>query len=500
MKNKFYIFLVCLTVLVGGAFWGGNASCEESSDSIPIDVLDFKNMDVQDVLKLISQKSGLNIVASQNVKGRVTVYLRNTGVLDALGIIVDAYGWAYAKEGEIVRVMTAQDFESKYGKKFGQDIKTEIKQLRYAKPSDALAVLNQIKGPGGKIIVDEKSNTLILVDSPDKLKEMDGIIKRIDVPVETEVFELTYAKAEDMSNKIAEVLTPDLGSMRFDERSNRIVVSDDGRVIEKIRHIIEAFDQRDREVLIDAKILKITLSDDYRLGVDWQGLVNDYHQLTFDSQFDVLDDATETRFGKVGIGDIGMADGTGPDNYTALIEALKVVGKTETLSNPRIMTVNNQEAKILVGTSEPYVTSTTTTADSGGPIVSEAVNFIEVGVKLYVTPTIHKDDFITMKIKPEVSNAAERLATTNSSIPIVTTTEAETTVLVKNGVTILIGGLIEEETSNTVRKVPLLGDIPLIKHAFRSQSDSVSKTELVIFLTPHIISGEIDLEDEISFF
>ena len=109
-----------------------------------IDVLDLKNMDILDVLKLISQKSGLNIVANQNVKGRITIFLKNIEALQALKIIVDAYDWAYEQDGEIVKVITSKDYELKHGHLFGQEMQTRIRQLLYANVSDILAMLNQI--------------------------------------------------------------------------------------------------------------------------------------------------------------------------------------------------------------------------------------------------------------------------------------------------------------------------------------------------------------------
>ena len=456
-----------------------------------LDVLDLKNIDILDVLKLISQKSALNIVAGQNVTGRITVYLKNMEVQEALKIIVDAYGWAFAKEGQVLKVMTAKDFETKYGYKFGETLQTRIVQLLFANVPDVLAVLNQVKSASGKIISDEKSNTLILMDSPSKLEEMDKIIKRIDVPVQTEVFDLSYAKAEDISKKIAEALTPSLGKMRFDERSNKVIVSDSPSKMSDIKRIIGAFDEKDKQVLIEAKIMQITLNDDNKLGVDWEAIVSNYQKLDFKSSFSVL--GTNDKRGRLSIGTLST------DDYTALVEALQTVGRTNILSNPSVTTVNNKEAKILVGSTQPYVTSTTTTPASGPTTTAETVNFIEVGVKLYVTPTIHNDDYITMKIKPEVSSVVTTITTgNNNSIPVVETSQAETTVNIKNGVTIVIGGLIKDQKVKSVKKVPVLGDIPLLGFAFKSNTDTVDKTEIVIFLTPKIITGDVQENKENS--
>lgn len=460
-----------------------NQAAPSSDQSIVLDVLDLKNMDILDVLKLISQKSGLNIVAGQNVKGRITVFLKDVEVREALRIIVEAYGWAYFQDGDIMRIMTDKEYEDRYGHRFGQTMETRITQLLFAKSSDVVAVLNQMKSSTGKIITDQNTGILILRDETRPLDEMEAIIRKMDAPIETRIFELSYAKAPEISAKVNEMLTPSTGSMKYDERSNRIIVSDTASKIKEVDHLIAAFDQKDKEVLIEAKIIQIALSDEYKLGVDWEAVVSDYHSLDLVSNFDVLGDTDKQ--GKVGIGTVAA------DGYKALVEALETVGHTDILSSPRVAVVNNKEAKILVGSTEPYVTTTTTTPSSGPTTTAESVNFIEVGVKLFVTPTIHEDNFITMKIKPEVSSVVKNVTTSNNNtIPVVETSEAETTVVVKDQATIVIGGLIKEEKIKTVKKVPVLGDIPVLGFIFRSKSDLARKTEIVIFLTPKIISGD----------
>jgi type II secretory pathway component GspD/PulD (secretin) len=470
---------------------GNQEPSDARDDPLMVDLLDLKNMDIMDVLKLISQKTGENIVASKNVKGRVTVFLRNVEVEEAMRILLDAYGWAYKRSDDgIINVMTAQEFENKYGYAFGQKNKPHVVKLQYVNPNDLLPALNQIKSASGKIIADEQSGTIILIDQPDRIVTMEEIINKLDVKVETEVFDLSYAKAEDISNKVQATLTPGIGKMKFDERSNKVIVTDTGAKIAEIQNIVNEFDQKDQAVFIEAKILQIILNDDHKLGVDWDLILTDFNDMNLTSQFDIL--GSTTKGGTMSVGTIAS------DKYNLFVEMLDVVGTTEILSNPRITTVNNKEAKIMVGSTEPYVTTTTTTPASGATTIAESVNFIDVGVKLYVTPTIHKDDFITMKIQPEVSTVTSNLTTSNNNtIPIVETSEAETTVLVKDGVTLVIGGLIKEENIREEKRVPFLGDIPVLGTAFKSDSKEKVKTEIVIFLTPKIVTGDEDQSDEI---
>ena len=447
-----------------------------------IDVLELKDMDIIDVLKLIAKKSDLNIVAGQNVRGKVTIYLKKVDVRDALRIILETNNLAYFEENGIIQVMADRDFESQHGYKFGEKIQTRIIPLTNAVATDVVAILNQVKSVFGKVIADETSNAVILVDAPNKVSSMQTLVKQMDVPRTTEVFALSYAGAEEMSKKLSEVLTKNVGRLDFDSRSNKVIITDTPRKMEEIKKIVAAFDQKEPEVLIEAKIVQIVLSDEYKLGIDWEAIVSDYKALALKGEFSILD-STEKR-GKLSLGTLT------DDDYHVLLEALKTVGTTNILSSPRIAVLNNQEAKILVGSTEPYVTSTTTTPSSGPTTTAESVQFIDVGVKLYVTATIHNDGYITMKIKPEVSSVTKTISTsTNNTIPVKESSEAETMVRVKDQTTIVIGGLIKNEKIDKIKKVPLLGDLPLVGFVFRNQSKLERKTELVIFLTPRIITG-----------
>jgi len=460
-------------------------------EKIMLDILDFKNIDIMDALKVIAKKSNLNIVAGRGVTGKVNIYLKEVEAREALRIILDSQNLTFFEEGGILYVMTAKDFQLKYGHKFGEDLETSVIQLVYA---DALAVnsiLTQMKSLIGKVIADKDSNSIILIDTFDKVRMLEQLILEMDVPRITQVFELYYAKAEDLSPKIAELLTKNVGKVEVDTRSNKLIVTD---VPEKILHVekfVRSLDDKEEEVFIEAKILQVVLSEDYKMGVDWEAIVSDYQDLTLKSNFDVLE--SSDKRGKVSIGTLS------DDNYTFFLEALEEVGNTNILSNPRITVVNNNAAKILVGSTEPYITSTTVTPSSGPTTTSESVNFIEVGVKLYVTPTIHRGGFITMSIKPEVSSVVRTVTTSNNNtIPVVETSEAETTVMVKDGVTIVIGGLIKDETIMTEKRIPFLGDIPVLGKMFSNKDDFNRKTELVIFLKPKIVTGDIEEDTDVS--
>ncbi|MCX5665626.1 MAG: type II and III secretion system protein, partial [Candidatus Omnitrophica bacterium] len=184
------------------------------------------------------------------------------------------------------------------------------------------------------------------------------------------------------------------------------------------------------------------------------------------------------------------------ENYTSIIRFLQTYGDTRTLSRPRLAVVDNQEAKILVGTRQAYVSQTLSQAGTGTTVTSESIQFVDVGVKLNVVPSISSDGFIVMKIKPEVS-AVETTLTTylGSTIPIIKTSEAESVVKVKDGTMIMIGGMIKEESPDDITGWPYLSKLKGAGFLFGKRTVQRRRTELVIFITPHIITGEAPVDD-----
>lgn len=478
MKTKLifslFILVFCMVNL-------GIAQEEKSQNTISLDI---KGMDIVDVLKMLATRAGLNIVVGKNVTGRVTLFLKDVDIQDAFEITLLANDMAYEKKGEIINVMTQRDYELLYGERFQDKKQAKPIQLKYAKAADLSKALNQIKTNIGRIVVDEGSNTIVLIDSPEKVKEMSEFIKNTDLPTQTKVFSLNYALADKIQAKIQEMLTKGVGYMKIDERTNKIAVTDYPEKLEEIAKIINAFDEKTPQVLIDAQIIEIRPSDKFEMGVDWDYWIRKNFKVTA-----ALPLGTTNR---LLLGTTSTAP-AGKGEYKAILDLLRTIGDTKILSSPRIMVLNNQEAKILVGTKDAYITSTISQTGTGSTVTSQAVNFVDVGIKLYVTPTINRDGFVTMKIRPEISSAIRTSIKSEdkfSEIPIVSTSEAETTIMIKDAITIIIGGLRKDERTKTVKKIPLIGDIPGLGFFFRSTSDEVKKTELVILLTPHIMSGE----------
>jgi type II secretory pathway component GspD/PulD (secretin) len=189
------------------------------------------------------------------------------------------------------------------------------------------------------------------------------------------------------------------------------------------------------------------------------------------------------------------AGGLKVEEFQMKLNLSEQVSSTKVLANPTITVVNNQEAKIHIGDVLAYVT-TTTIGTGEDKEVNEEVHFLDVGVQLSVTPTINEDNFITMKIGPQISSQSGTLETPQGSeIPLVNSTKVETEVIARNGETIIIGGLRKDDIIRTEKSVPYLSDIPILGNLFSNDSNEEQNTEIVILLTPHIVNSDEDMID-----
>lgn len=451
--------------------------------------LDLRSMDIVDTIRFLARQAGVNIVTTHQVAGRITFFLSDVTVAEVLDMIIVTNNLARKQKGNIITIMTEQEYEQLYGEKYTSMKESKTLMLEYVDAQRAKNMLENIKSSIGSVIIDELTGTILLIDTPKKIEEMEKAIARIDIPtIErviptiTEEFELSYARAGEIRPEIEAALTEQVGRVRVDERTNKLMVTDLAHNMERIRQIIDAFDAKTREVLIEAKIIEVALSDDYAFGIEWEKVFSD---------IDIIGSFPPAMPGSSSmIANIGTLDS---QSYKIALQFIEEVGKTRILSSPQMTVLHNEEARFMVGTREPYLVQTITRGEVTD-IVAEDVEFIDVGVTLFVTPRINKEGYVRMDIRPEVSTIRDWLRVDGQDrIPIVDTSNLETSVLVKDGHTIILAGFIKETDSKDRSRVPFLGNIPLIGNAFRNVRDSYQKRELVIFLTPRVTSGREDV-------
>jgi type II secretory pathway component GspD/PulD (secretin) len=455
--------------------------------------LDLKGIDIIQLLRLLSLKTGLTIVPSKNVSGRVNLFLNNVTFDDALDVILITQNLAMERKGDILMIMTDAEYKARFGKSYDENRQIRSYNLTYAKPSSVFDVLSQLKSDVGKLIIDEGSGTVIIIDIPEKLALMEATINDLDKPLETEVFELQYASTADMKTHLDSVITSGTGSALVDEHSNKVVVSDLPGKMSEIKNLVKAFDKEPHEVFIEAEVWQITLRNEFQRGINWERVYDERRtwglpDMDITGTLPVSPSFTpspglDTDNITLTIGQLAI------DDYTATLQFLSSYGKIEIISRPKIAVVDNQEASIMVGSREAYITQTQSQGEST-TVTSENVEFIDVGIKLNVTPAINEEGIITMTIKPEVSSVRETITTAiGSRVPIVETSEAETTVKIEDGKMIIIGGLLKEENRDDTVGVPILSKLPIVGWLFGSDANLTRNTEIVFLITPHIITG-----------
>ncbi|MDD3087388.1 MAG: secretin N-terminal domain-containing protein [Candidatus Omnitrophica bacterium] len=445
--------------------------------------LDLKGVDINELFKIISARTGITIVTSPEVKGRVSVFIDNLSFDDALDVIVTLQNLAYERKGNVVKVMTTVEYEKAYGKKFGERKETRTIRLTYAKPSNVVNVITSLKSDLGKIVADEATGTIIITDTPQSMNTILEAIKELDSPLETLVFDINYARFGDMKNYLSELITPGVGQIISDDRSGKVVIYDFPQRLVRIKKLLQELDEQSRQVLITGEIIEVEIDDKFQSGIEWEKIFKSVHMDNLDlvTKFPVT--PALANYGKISVGTLTQ------DHYNIIINMISEYGKTKIINRPRIVAVNREEAKILVGTREAYVTSSQSQGETS-VVTAESINFIDVGVKLIVVPTIGSDGFITMKIKPEISSVKEYLDTeAGSRVPIVKTAESETVVKVKDGSMLVIAGLMIDNDAKETKGLPGLSKMPILGHFFSARTKEKTKSELVIFITPTIISG-----------
>ncbi len=374
--------------------------------------LDFTDADIKDVLQILAVKTGMNIIYSDDVTGTLSLHLENVPFDEAMNLIL------------------------------------------------------QMKG----LVLQQVASNVLRVMTPATLTK-----ERADSVQVTQIFRLSYSKASEMSGKLTSIMTAESQkvTVQTDERTNSVIVTSTPEGLLAAGSLIAKLDVKPEQVLIEAKIVEITVGDTKDLGIDWT-----FSKTKTEGATTTTEEAISLTPSQSTIGSFTYGYLKSDIELTARLAAAQSKGNAKILSQPRIATLNNLEAKIVVGDQIPYAQTTVTTAGS-----TQSTSFMTVGIQLTVTPTINADGRITMKVKPTVSYATRITAIG----PQVSTREAETTVLVKNGETIVIGGMITDQERKDISQIPLLGDLPVLGHFFKSQHHDKTKTELLVFVTPYIM-------------
>lgn len=414
----------------------------EEKEKLPEDytgrkvTLDFQSANIGNILRIIADVSGMNIISSDSVQGKVTMKLKDVPWDLALEIILRNNGLGMVQTGNIIRVATIGE----------------------------LAKEKEVQATGIKTEVEAE-------------------------PLFLKVFKVNYESSEKLKANL-ESIKSERGSIDINERTNTLIVQDIKSRLAEMERLIEILDQRTVQVLIEARIVEVNHNSAKELGIRWGGRVLRQTNMIFPSTIGLSgvsgDAESSTAGGIVNLGTTGAAAGAlgirlGSVNGTALLDmqlsALQNKGKGRILSMPKITTMNNKEALIESGREIPYQT---TSAEG------TKTEFKKATLSLKVTPHVSPDDFIRLDIEAKKDEADFANQLPNAPPPILTK-HAKTEVLIKDGDTTVIGGLFKENKTESTASVPFFSKIPFLGWLFKSKADSSDGEELLIFITPKVL-------------
>jgi type IV pilus assembly protein PilQ len=420
--------------------------------------LNFQDIDVRSVLQLLADTSGQNIVVSDSVAGNLTLRLQNVPWDQALDIVLRTKGLDKRRQDNVIIIGPTEELATREKAELAahkevQELSpthTEFMQVNYAKVGDLAKLIRSANAkesmlsPRGSISMDERTNTLLVQDTSDKLSDIRRLVQILDVPVKQVLIEARIVIVSDTFER-------DLGA-RFGVSNVSSLTGGLGSLLS-----VSGNGQAANQILGGGKPALTTLP-----------------ATTLDNRYQVNTPAANTN-GSIGISLLG-------GSYLVDLElsAAQNEGKSETISSPRIITANQKQATIMQGVEIPYQES----ASSG----ATTTQFKDAVLKLKVTPLITPDNRVILDLDVSDDSVGQQVTSaTGGSVPSIDTRQIITQVLVNDGQTVVLGGILDTTKSRSANKVPFLADIPVLGYLFRSTTDINNKTELLIFITPKIL-------------
>lgn len=417
---------------------------------------------------------------------------------------------------------------------YGEGDELEIIALKETRVDEVLTMLDNltatsankdVRGSRVRLIADTRGNRLLIKGDARARKRLRDMVAQLDTPAAdrlagVRVIRLQHASAKEIAEVMRNLVSGETGtkasgaggaagassnsggvSLIADESQNALVIKADPALMRELESVVKQLDQRRSQVLIQAAILEISGDNVDALGVQWAagdpskgvGIINFANvgaSLTSIAAVAAQDNPSSLpnlTGASFGFGKTETKSNGDRSFYGALIQAIKTMSNANLLSTPSIMTIDNQEAKIVVGQNVPFITGQSTNSSSGTSNPFTTIERQDVGITLKVKPHIGEGGTVKLEVEQEVSSVVPSVAGVNSADLITNKRSIKTTILADDGQTIVLGGLIQDDNSQSVSEVPLLSKIPLMGHLFRSKSHSQTKRNLLVFLQPIIL-------------
>lgn len=455
--------------------------------------LDLVDATLVDTVRLIADTLGWNVLFSpevQKYQEKITTKLVNVDAEQALKMILLSNGFDYKIVNGIAYVAPKDKLAQ-----FQQDVKvtgpmkTQVINLENASAREIEPVIKS-SYPEATVQVVEKTNSLLIKAPVETIREIKNLVGQLDVPPPppppvtpptTEVIRLNYAQAQEVVSMMGGLVPRE--AIAIDQRMNSLIVTATPDIIDTVKSFVKAVDVPMPQVALRLHVLAASEGASKTLGVNWN-----------QSAGVTLQEGKKDQTGAI---QTGPSDYLGIQLFTrtmlqfqATLNYLVNQGFVRILAAPYIMTQNRQQANIQIGEQFPLIY---TDYRTGQP----QANYINVGIILNVTPEISPDGYVTMNLQPQVSEVGEII--TGTQFPRIITRNAQTTVRVKQGDTVLIGGLFREREANSFNKIPLLGDIPIIGEFFRVKSRQKEIIELIIAITPVVMMDLPKIEESVQY-
>ncbi len=491
--------------------------------------LDFKDADIRNILKIISQKSGVNIVATADVVGTVTIKLVEVPWDRAMDIILKSNGYGYQRQGNVILVTKIENMSKIQSE---EPLRTEIIDLKFLDAQDAMRILIPMLSTRGKVSIlynkgqkGWKFGSFKIgketVEAAMQQKEAEGAGRSEIVSIEKN------AAGQVVSTKME--IEPSI-------KSKTLIITDTDSIIDRIKtNILPKIDRKPKQVLVEARIMEVNKDKLKDFGLDYGigqtgaegGVITtaNTNSLTSKSGAAVTTLGGRMLGSKISPTNFDKKFGvSGTEPFDSGLELLlkKVTGKqfevimhaleedvhANTLSAPRIVTLDNQEASILVGYHTPILKSDVSSdSTTGTSKLTQTLDYYqEIGIRLNVVPQVSEEGYINMIIHPSVTsstiNVGAKSVTGNITIttdyPIIEVREAQTQILMKDGETIVIGGLLKDVQTRGTSGIPFLSKIPFLGALFQRETIDNSKVDLLIFITAHVVKDDEFSPEEIA--
>jgi type II secretory pathway component GspD/PulD (secretin) len=461
----------------------------------PLDQLvdiDFREMELSNAVAILARKAQVNVVAGPPLTGTITASLKNVPLRKAMEILLELNDLGIIEDEGILRIVPLQDAAA-------SNRITQTVYLDNANATDLATTLQNVvsAAPGSELVSispNDNTNILVVAGPPNRVRELTALAQELDIaepvlPTFTEAIPLNYAEPEEIRPVVESMLTAEIGKVEVDGRSRHIIVKDVPAVIEQIRAMILKVDQPVKQVAIHAMLVDAVLRDSSELGASW--LLELFPDLNRRGMpiGDFTGGSFEGNLGNVGSTDLNagiLSFGLLNRDYglQARIAAEAASGNTEILANPMVITTENKEANITIAQEFPY--QEITQGLTGPPVAT--TNFKDIGITLTVMPRVTHDNHIIVDLDAKQSSVS---GLTETGVPIEDKREATTTLTVADGQTIFIGGLRNVSDRLDTNKIPVLGDIPVLGFMFKNTAAEKIHTELMIFLTTHVIENDL---------